>query len=37
MLMVFYGIISGVQEISSVGCAQKHTLGVFIESRIRNA
>ena len=31
-----YGIITGVQEISSVGCAQKHALGVFIESRIRN-
>ena len=28
-------IIAGVQELSSIGCAQKHTLGVFIESLIR--
>ena len=30
-----YGIIPGVQKLSSVGCTQKHTLGVFIESLIR--
>ena len=37
VLMLSYGIITGVQEISSVGYAQKHTLSVFIESRIRDS